>query len=54
VAESRGGPVEETGGHVSSFERSQYPVDLSRLGDSRDKGREFDIETHEAARSEKC
>jgi hypothetical protein len=46
--------VEETGGRVSSVERSQYPVDLSCLGDSRDKSQEFDIETHEAARSEKC
>jgi hypothetical protein len=54
MAESRGGPVEETGVRVSYFERSQYPVDFSRLGDSRDKGREFDIETHEATRREKC
>jgi hypothetical protein len=53
MAESRGGPMEEMGGCVSSFEGSQYPVDLSRLGDSQDKGQEFDIETHEVARSEK-
>jgi hypothetical protein len=31
--------VDETGGHMSSVERSQYPVDLSCLGDSRDKSR---------------
>jgi hypothetical protein len=54
MVESRGGPMEETGGCMSSFERSQYPIDLSCLGDSRDKSRKFDIETHEAARSEKC
>jgi hypothetical protein len=53
VVESRGGPMEEMDGHVSFVERSQYPADLSCLGDSRDKSREFDIETHEAARSEK-
>jgi hypothetical protein len=39
---------------VSSVERSQYPVDLSCLKDLQDKSREFDIETHVAARSEKC
>jgi hypothetical protein len=46
--------MEETGGCMSSVERSQYPIDLSCFRDSRDKSREFDIETHEAARSEKC
>ena len=53
MAESRGGPVEEIGGRVSSVERSQYLVDLSCFRDSQDKSREFDIETHEAVRSEK-
>jgi hypothetical protein len=37
VVESRGGPMDEIGGCVSSVERSQYPIDLSCLGDSRDK-----------------
>jgi hypothetical protein len=54
VTESRGGPVEETSGCVSSVERIQYPVDLSFLRDSRDKIWEFYIEPHEVARREKC
>jgi hypothetical protein len=54
MEESQGGLVEETGGCMSSFEGIQHPIDLSCLRDLRDKSREFDIETHEAARSEKC
>jgi hypothetical protein len=45
--------MEETSGRVLSVERIQYLIDLSCLRDLRDKSREFDIETHEAARSEK-
>jgi hypothetical protein len=46
--------VEEEGGHVSSVERSQYPVELSCFEDSCHKSQEFDIKNHEATRSEKC
>jgi hypothetical protein len=45
--------MEKTDGRVSSFERSQHPIDLLCLRDSQDKSREFNIETHEVARSEK-
>jgi hypothetical protein len=38
---------------MSHCGRSQHFVNFSGLGDSQDKSREFDIETHEAVRSEK-
>jgi hypothetical protein len=38
MAEPQGGPGRWTDGHTSHIWRNQHPVDLSRLGDSGEKG----------------